>query len=72
MVMTWKKDIFRSGKHGGYLVNSGFFLQCKFIESPYFCIVSHSILPISSLFSFSPFCATSSPFLLSSFALRLL
>ena len=24
MVMTWKLDIFRSGLHGGYLVDNGF------------------------------------------------
>ena len=22
--MTWKRDIFRGGQHGGYLVDSGF------------------------------------------------
>ena len=27
VVMTWKYDMFRSGQHGGYLVDSGFFMQ---------------------------------------------
>ena len=28
MVVTWKYDIVRSGLHGGYLEDSGFFAQC--------------------------------------------
>ena len=27
MVMTWKLDIFRGGKHGGHLMDSDFFAQ---------------------------------------------
>ena len=27
--MNWKYDIFTSGWHGGYMVDSGFFAQCS-------------------------------------------
>ena len=38
MVMTWKQDIFGSGYHGGYLVDSGF--VCTVIRTA--CICRHN------------------------------